>query len=198
MLPKAEHLPKLDIRAMNRAGWLTPGDAYTMAWDADDGIACGECTAEITVAADSLHMAYRHGGGRSRIVRQVFAIERATCNAHGGQRRYWHCPNCDGRAEILYGTWTGFYCRQCVGVSYLSQSKRPLRRLVLRLRRLVARIDGSSGAMFPPRPPGMQYRTYARLRAQYEEVNARYLDALSGRLASLRRQPAGRSARRVT
>lgn len=84
----------------------------------------------------------------------------------GGRREWFQCPNCGGRARILYGP--NFACRSCQRLNYPSTRQssrdRATTRAILVRRKLGG--DGSLLEPFPGRPKGMKRKTWCRLFAK--------------------------------
>ena len=97
--------------------------------------------------------------------------------ALGGERPWFHCPGCSRRVAKLY--WGGerlrYRCRQCLGnLPYGSQTKSASGRRLYAAWKLRLRLGSYSvNDHMPPRPLGMQRRTYNRLRARLEALEAR-------------------------
>ncbi|MBA3844869.1 MAG: hypothetical protein H0X39_20025 [Actinobacteria bacterium] len=92
----------------------------------------------------------------------------------GGVRPYVFCPVCRLRKMKLYYVEGRVSCQGCLGVLYRSQ-RVPLQ--VRQLERAAAirkKLGGESwaGAPMPPKPRGMQWRTYRRLTDQILRLEA--------------------------
>jgi len=96
--------------------------------------------------------------------------------ALGGERPWFHCPGCSRRIAKLY--WGGerlrYRCRQCLGnPPYGSQTKSASGRRLYAAWKLRMRLSSYSvNDPVPKRPLGMQRRTYNRLRARLEALEA--------------------------
>ena len=94
----------------------------------------------------------------------------------GGERPWFHCPGCNRRIAKLY--WGGeqlrYRCRQCLGNPlYASQSKSSSGRRLYAAWKLRMRLASYSvNDPMPKRPRGMHRRTYNRLRARLEALEA--------------------------
>jgi len=94
----------------------------------------------------------------------------------GGERPWFHCPGCSRRIAKLY--WGGeqrrYRCRQCLGnFLYASQTKSAAGRRLYAAWKLRQRLGSYSvNDPMPKRPLGMQRRTYDRLRARLEVLEA--------------------------
>ena len=94
----------------------------------------------------------------------------------GGKRPWFHCPGCRRRIGKLY--WGGerlrYRCRQCLGnPPYGSQTKSASgRRLYAAWKARMQLASYSVNDPMPKRPRGMHRRTYNRLRARLEALEA--------------------------
>src|SRR5262249_19504609 len=94
----------------------------------------------------------------------------------GGERPWFHCPECSRRIAKLY--WGGeqlrYRCRQCLGNPlYGSQTKSVSGRRLYAAWKLRLRFGSYSvNDPVPKRPLGMRRRTYSRLRARLEALEA--------------------------
>jgi hypothetical protein len=116
-----EGVPRLDVRALARAGALLPGMTATVTW---------ETGATITVAAlvdnpDSLWLAYVvHGPGHlAQTVRERIGLVRTPCT-FGGERVWVVCPGCGRRCAVLYDLGGFFQCRSCHRLAYHSSRRK--------------------------------------------------------------------------
>ena len=107
----------------------------------------------------------------------VVPVVRTACS-YGGNRKWFQCPVCQRRCELLYLRAYRFACRKCQRVAYTSQSGGPMDRLMHKSHKLQARIDGG-------RPRGMRWRTYERIWEQVNAVEAEADQHFAVRCASL-------------
>jgi hypothetical protein len=88
----------------------------------------------------------------------------------GGERTWFLCPSCVGRAARLFVKGTSFVCRRCAQVRYPSQAVRrpPDVRRLERAKEIRTRLGGRPelSEPFPVRPKGMHWATYQRLREE--------------------------------
>ena len=93
----------------------------------------------------------------------------------GGERPWFVCPNryCGRRAAKLYLCGGYFVCRTCTGMGYQSQREDQSGRLMLKAQRIRRRLGAGPNLSepFPPKPKGMHWRTYERLRREEEWAN---------------------------
>jgi hypothetical protein len=107
----AESCPRLDVRAMSRAGCLEDGQrgTYFPVPGIVVGFICGNGALTVTheVAGQPME--------------QLLRLERTAC--FGNQSRSWFlCPHCTRRAAVLFAVAEhGFACRACGKVSYQCQ-----------------------------------------------------------------------------
>lgn len=108
-----EGLPRLDVRALARAGTLQPGVTATVRWE-------GGASVTTSVAADApdcLVMVYTVDLGGWVPVREEIQVTRTSCTL-GGQRCWVLCPGCAGRRAVLYALSGRFRCRACYRLAY--------------------------------------------------------------------------------
>jgi hypothetical protein len=94
----------------------------------------------------------------------------------GGERPWLHCPHCKGRAAKLYRGLAGYFCRACVdNPPYATQLLSAGGRADFKACKLRLQLDGEAqlSTSFPGRPRGMHRRTYARLRRDGVDLEAR-------------------------
>jgi hypothetical protein len=91
----------------------------------------------------------------------------------GGERPWLHCPHCKMRVAKLYG---GYFCRACIGnPPYATQLLSAGGRAHFKACKLRLQLNGEAqlSLPFPERPRGMHRRTYARLRCDGMDLEAR-------------------------
>ena len=109
---------------------------------------------------------------KNRSAPQSIRVAWTRCH-FGGLRPWLHCPHCQRRVMRLFKGLTGYCCRTCCGSPiYESQRRSRKARAYLQAYRLRLRLGGSRPVVdaIPPRPPRMARKTYARLRAQIEQL----------------------------
>lgn len=149
---KNELCPRLDVYYLRRQGLLAPGRISTLTWSWANAQRVA-LSAQLTVQDDHLVVGIRP--------RQVVMLTTTPCH-YGGQRHWLVCPACDGRAAILHLRGTSFLCRACGLVAYASQSEDRIAR-AWRQQEKVERRIGTFGA---PKPKGMHWATFERLRQE--------------------------------
>ena len=159
---KAESVPRVDVRIWARSGYFDRASYFSWGWNRG-----GEPSGNITVQAlpDSATLIYRikdSHSGEWQDRRQEVVVVRTACG-YGGNRKWFECPVCQRRCELLYLRAYRFACRKCQRVAYTSQSGGPMDRLMQRSHKLQARIDEG-------RPKGMRWRTYERIWDRVHEI----------------------------
>ncbi len=164
---------RIDVRRWAREGWLTPGATFTCSWSHN-----GAQTASILVGVPAgmsppgeltLVYAERSNGSPWRDVRERVALAWTPCH-YGGQRPWFVCPGlgCERRVALLYGAGPLFLCRHCYQLVYRSQREHECDRHRRRAQAIRQRLGGEPDidGPFPPKPKGMHWRTYHRLRLE--------------------------------
>jgi hypothetical protein len=164
--PVVEQCRRLDVRAWARCGLLQPGTHFTVTWRTRD---TSPAAIDVRVDVGGVWLVARHAPP----VALPIVLTWAPC-AYGGRRPWFRCPDlgperpCGRRVTLLYAARGRFGCRPCAGLAYASQRRDRAARRLDRAERIRRRLGGPVSVLedFPPRPPGMHRRTYARLRAE--------------------------------
>jgi hypothetical protein len=97
----------------------------------------------------------------------------------GGRRAYFACPQCSGRADILYAA-PDLACRRCHRLAYWTENQTSLWRKNEKLRKLKM----TSGAdvsrlpcIIPPKPRWKRWHTWLRLRRKIAEADHEFAAA---------------------
>ncbi len=105
-------------------------------------------------------------------VHMGFSIEIAWTNCNYGGRRPWFvCPECERRCAILYSPIENFVCRTCAGLYYETPLMNAGDRAAMRAKKLKRRLGWTAGGIlgaYGPKPVGMHWRTFERLRLAYK------------------------------
>jgi hypothetical protein len=154
----------IDVRRLNRAR-LFAGEAqrvrFGLQWPRLSGMIAYRYRLELRFGRETLPQSVR--------------VSWTPCHL-GGERPWFHCPGCGRRIAKLY--WGGeqrrYHCRQCLGnLLYASQTKSASGRRLYAAWKLRLRLGSYSvNDPMPKRPLGMQRRTYNRLRARLEALEA--------------------------
>jgi hypothetical protein len=116
----------------------------------------------------------------------------------GGWRWWFLCPVCERRRAALYlpRADSGFACRSCHGLTYRSQRLGLGDRLLWGAGKRRRRAGGTGpfgqAVNWPPKPKGMHWRTYHRLRDEHDrlvgERDARWVQLAARVLERMRRR----------
>jgi hypothetical protein len=116
---------------------------------------------------------------------------------YGGLKWWFKCPlvrngqPCKRRVQKLFLPPRGsrFGCRHCYNLSYASRSHSSLDRSREKARRIQLRLGGSASLFdpFPPKPRGMWWKSYQRLRYQFTCADMNATALVGDLLARLRR-----------
>jgi hypothetical protein len=120
-----EGLPRLDVRALARAGALRPGAIATITWGEGATV-----TTEIPHDdPDHLTLRYRACAGFTSwaFVQESVSLTRTPCT-YGGKRVWFVCPACRNRCALFYALGGCFRCRSCHRLAYAS-TRRPAEQL---------------------------------------------------------------------
>jgi len=167
---------QIDVRRWHRSGLLESGHFFSSQWSHG-----GAVVASISARTETgcVMLSYNHckNGGVWQSEEYPVWLEWTRCN-YGGRRPWFLCParGCGRRVAILYGG-SIFACRQCYGLAYDSQREPPHDRALRRAQAIQVKLGGLPGMAnaFPPKPKGMHWLTYQRLRAESEQAADRFL-----------------------
>ena len=154
---KGEQLQRLDIRVLRKRGLLWVGGTNTWSWSRGDENAG---SIRFTVNESSVRLIYSVGGVDAS---QTIWTTTTPC-AYGGSRRWYVCPVCSGRCEVLYQRSGRFACRSCQRVSYTSQSGSEHDRMIQRYHRLNALVDEG-------KPKWQRWATFNRLEDRLDRAD---------------------------
>jgi hypothetical protein len=174
---KAESVQRVDVRRWARSGYFERDSYFSWGWNCG-----GEPSGNINVQStpDSATLIYRikdRYNDEWQDKRQVVPVVRTPC-AYGGSRKWFRCPVCARRCELLYLRAYRFACRKCQRIAYTSQSGGTMDRLMNKSHKLQAKVaDG--------RPKGMRWRTYDRIWEQVNDIEARVDHHFLARCAAL-------------
>jgi len=171
--PKCEEYRQIDLAWLRRHGMLELGRISTIDWSRD-GRPTGNMGILSLPGAIQLVYRVRDTGEEWQDVSERIPLAE-TDTAFGGRRQWFQCPTCRRRCRVLYCRRL-FRCRICHGLSYASQFETPHFRVLSRAQKLRKRLGGSSDVSeaFPPKPRGMHWRTYERLRDIHDDLQERW------------------------
>ena len=152
----------------------------------------GESTGSISIVTQGngvrlLYWITGSNGGRIRVDELVPFCYTAT--RFGGHRQWLMCLKCGRRYRRIFSGCRYFRCRLCYGLKYASRNGSSAQRTLHRAVRIANRLHdmwrGTTKGKweFPPKPSRMRWRTYLRLRRQYEELRGRWVAGVMGRFA---------------
>jgi hypothetical protein len=78
----------------------------------------------------------------------------------------------EGRCEAFAPNGSLWRCRHCHDLTYATRQAAPLYRLILKAQKIRERLEGNLGVLddFPPKPKGMHWRRYQRLRQTHDQA----------------------------
>lgn len=160
----------LDINRWAREGYLTAGRWFSWQWSWGDG---SKSSINVRIeSAWSIRLIYRtrsYGEEDWTEVDYSVGLERTPCH-FGGERTWFRCPGrgCGRRVAKLYSVGRYYVCRHCGDLAYSSQREDRGSRTLSRAQKIRKKLGGSANMFefFPPKPKGMHWRTYERLRSQ--------------------------------
>jgi hypothetical protein len=111
----------------------------------------------------------------------------------GGERFYFRC-DCGRRVEKLHSVRGGpWRCRHCYQLTYATRQAVPHHRHIMKAQKIRLQLGGSADMLegFPPRPKGMHWKRYERLRTRHDAATERYLGMSMAWLRRLRARFSG-------
>ena len=180
----------LDVRHLQRRNLLRPGLIFSLDWTRN----CEALTIIVQTDTDKMVLNYRHQRAASEWLDMEYQVwlDWKPCN-YGGRRVWFLCPTSEcGRrvAKLFLGRSGRFTCRHCNQLAYSSQRETVADR-ALRLTRNIRKELGWEPSFMDhnvPKPKGMHWKTYRRLRAKHDLLVKAYLDGAAKRLGLLNRQ----------
>lgn len=165
-----EGLRYLDVNWMKRQGMLSPARSSTVHWSSN-GKEIGRISVRAEENSVALDYKWRSLGDDWEEVSETVRLTTTRCN-YGGCRPWFVCPNCFGRVGKLYSAGKYFLCRHCYNLVYETQREALHYRLLRKTQSIRKRLGGSESTAdeFPPKPKGMHWKTYNRLRQEAEEA----------------------------
>jgi hypothetical protein len=165
----------VDVRYLRRNGLLQHGASCSLSWMSARGESLGSIELRMLPQRAAVAFSYRiqRGGGEWESVLEHADLVTTACFL-GGERQWFICPgpDCGRRVAILY-VGRALRCRRCNGLTYQSQRDNDMTRLATKAQNIRWRLGGNASlySVFPPRPKGMHWSTYARLHAEESEAN---------------------------
>ena len=182
--PTCESAHSIDLAWLRRRGMLKPGP-HSLEWSCR-----GEPAGSISIIAQPngvrlLYWVTSSKGGRVIVDELVPFCYTET--RFGGRRQWLMCLRCSRRCRLIFSGGRYFRCRQCHGLKYASRNECQAQRAMHRADRIANRLHdlwkGTAKGRweFPPKPTRMRWRTYLRLRRQYDELRGRWVAGVMGR-----------------
>lgn len=160
-------LRHVDIRRLERDGYLMPGNDITWGWTGSSG----KTVASIGLAVGIGSVTFRYSIGESRHqVDQTATLTKTACH-FGGARSWFLCPCCGRRVAKLY-IGRDVACRRCYGMAYKVQRESKADRDIRRLNAIRLRLGWQPGFLNGKewKPDGMHWKTYRRLEAEHDRL----------------------------
>lgn len=182
----------LDIRRLQRAGVLIPGQCFGWQWAVGGR---GVASIQGQVEVDRVVLLYRHRSGDEETwqdVEQPVRLDHTPCT-YGGTRRWWICPSCGRRVAVLYGPGKLFACRHCHRLAYASQREAEDDRARRQAEKIRRRLGWPAGIANPEggKPKGMHWRTFERLSGAHDACAKASLAGVVKWLESMKRRQRG-------
>ena len=161
---------RIDIRWLNKQGYLKPGAWGSLSWSSR-----GKQTGSINyrMESDSMILNFRHrdSGGEWETIQQEIVFDRTPCY-FGGYRKWFLC-SCGKRVAVLYGKGKYYLCRHCYALTYNCKQEQPVDRLIRKQRKLRSRLGATDDLSEPiwAKPKNMHWKTFERLKNQAEGAN---------------------------
>ena len=174
---KAESTLTLDIRSWKDVGIDNDVTLFELTWR---GWGEPEPQMIILKISDTVKLTYQvrqHSNNELQERKQVVPLER-TAPHYGGVRKWFQCPDCSRRCELLYFRFGHFACRLCQKIAYQSQSRDTIDRLTHKLQKLEAPLHAG-------RPKGMHRTTAKRIVERALSIEATRDELIHVRLAAM-------------
>lgn len=157
---------RLTIFYLHKRGLLTPGRSSSLTWSRN-----GEPVASIGIWAEADHIVLKYRtrprGGKWEDKEYPVFLDWTACHL-GGQRPWFLCPRCGRRVGVLYGG-SIYDCRHCHNLVYTCQREAVHDRLLSRALKIRKRLGWDSD--YGPKPKGMHWKTFERLRWEHSRFN---------------------------
>ena len=152
---KTDRYLALDVRALQRKGFLAAGSTFTSTWSRR-GKQIGSVGGRVPDGY-AVHLDFQRDGNPEHV---ELSLRKSVCH-YGGRRPWFICPRCQRRAAIIYLAKAPG-CRECLGLRYQSQSEDLIDRSWRRTGRIMERL-GREISEGPRRPKWMRHATHKRL-----------------------------------
>lgn len=180
---KVEHRTSLDVRWLQREGFLRPGHWCSLQWSRN-GETCASIRAALNFAGDCLTLSYRWTPRDGEPVNVECPVYLDTTPCHyGGGRTWFTCPQCGRRCAIVYFAGARFDCRRCLNLAYASQSDDAIGRMWREQRKIERKLSGGAETWNHRKPKGMHQKTFDRLRHHVYDLEERREDLIDSVMA---------------
>lgn len=173
--PTVDDYPCLDIRQLQRAGYLVPGHSHTTQLIHETHT---ESLTTKTTSDNTLVITYRYGNNAANSVTYKFIFEQISCN-YGGKRSFFLCPHCGRRVCLIYcvDKWG---CRQCHNLTYPCQGEKAEDRNTRQANKIREKLGWEKGVLNETgdRPKGMHEVRFNRLDFKQEGYASKVLDSM--------------------
>ena len=172
---RCEQRYRVELASLRRREALAPGRRCVISWSCG-----GEPSGSVGFHAFQDHAELRYVCQGETVNQRI--PYRYTATNFGGRRLRFACPRCNRPCDVLYGG-RRFFCRSCQMLTYSSQYGAEWERARDRAERIRRKLGGPTFADddtedFPPKPKGMRWRTYERLKVQNDWLMAIYGDGV--------------------
>lgn len=179
----------LDVKQLQRDGWLLPGISFVWNWYANDEKIA---SIQIQTQEDRIILDYRHQKGNEEWKSLHYPVMLSWTACHyGGQRAWFVCPakGCGQRVALLYLGESGvFACRHCYQLAYACQREVSYERTTRRANRIRKQLGWEPGIFNGKgdKPKGMHWKTYQKLVMSHDEYVHASLVELSRKIGIMK------------
>lgn len=173
----------LDIRQVQRAGRLTPGQSFSWQWSRN-----GKLVAYINLhsGVDRVTLDYKMRDRGGEWVNMNYSVRLSwTSCTYGGQRAWWLCPvlGCGRRVAVLF-SGNVFACRHCHQLVYRSQREQSNDRAISYADKIRNRLGWGPGIAngHGSKPKGMHWRTFEQLCVKHDAKVLQSFDKMAAKL----------------
>ena len=173
--PTVDDYPCLDIRQLQRAGYLVPGHSHTTELIHETHT---ESLTTKTASENTLVITYRNGNKKTNSVAYQFRFVQTPCN-YGGKRSFFLCPHCGKRVCLIYcvDKWG---CRHCNDLTYPCQGEKAEDRHTRQANKIREKLGWEKGILNPvgSKRKGMHEARFNRLALKQERYASKVLDSM--------------------